>query len=182
MEDLALALLMYGVFPLWVAAGLADWGCHRSTGIEHTSGLHENHLHLLMFAEIGVGMAAFAWLEVNAAVLAIVAAVFAVHEFTVYRDLHYTVPVREVAPVEQMVHSVLEMLPLLSLALLCVHAWPQALAMLGLGHEAADWALRAKAQPLPRGYLVGAIAGSGLLNGVPLVEEWWRCRRVGRAR
>ena len=65
MAETARHLLMYGLLPLWIAAGLADWACHRRTGIERTSGLKENLLHLLMFGEIGVGMAAVALLEIN---------------------------------------------------------------------------------------------------------------------
>ena len=38
-QDAARWLLMYGVMPLWIVAGLADWWCHRRTGIERTSGL-----------------------------------------------------------------------------------------------------------------------------------------------
>lgn len=43
-------LLLDGVLPLWVAAGLADWACHWRTGIEHTAGLAESAFHWLMFS------------------------------------------------------------------------------------------------------------------------------------
>jgi hypothetical protein len=165
MQEPARLLLMYAVLPLWVAAGLADWLCHRATDIPHTSGLKENLLHLVMFAEIGVGMFAVAFLEIDAAVLLIVLVVFIVHELTVYWDLHYSTPLRRVGPFEQMVHSVLEILPLLSLALLVVIAWPQL----------DDWSLRLKAQPLPASYLAGAAALVFLFNGLPLLQESWSC-------
>jgi hypothetical protein len=165
MQEPARLLLMYAVLPLWVAAGLADWLCHRATDIAHTSGLKENLLHLVMFSEIGIGMFAVAFLEIDAAVLAIVLAVFIVHELTVYWDLHYSTPLRRVGPFEQMVHSVLEILPLLSLALLVVIAWRQL----------DDWSLRLKTQPLPAGYLAGAAALVIAFNGLPLVQETWSC-------
>jgi hypothetical protein len=180
MQEPARFILMYLVFPLWVAAGLADWACHRRTHIETTSGLKENLLHLLMFGEIGLGMVAVALLEVNAAVLLIVLVVFAVHELTVYWDLHYTTPLRTVGPFEQMVHSFLELLPLLSLALLAATAWPQALALVGLGAEPADWSLRAKAQPLPALYLMGALLATALFNVLPYLQETWACWRARR--
>jgi hypothetical protein len=170
MQESAPFILMYLVFPLWVAAGFADWACHRRTRIEQTSGLKENLLHLLMFGEIGAGMAAVALLEINAAVLSFVAAVFVVHELTVYWDLHYTTPLREVGPFEQMVHSFLEILPLLSLALLAVMGWPQA----------TDWSLRAKAEPLPPSYLVAGLLSSALFNALPLLQETWMCWRARR--
>jgi len=165
MQEPASLLLMNVVLPLWVAAGLLDWLCHRAADIAHTSGLKENLLHLVMFGEIGAGMAAVAFLEIDGAVLLIVMAVFALHELTVYWDLHYSTPRRHVGPFEQMVHSVLEILPLLSLALLAVIAWPQW----------SDVSLRAKAQPLPSAYLAGAAAFVAVFNGLPLLQETWAC-------
>src|SRR4051812_33597407 len=110
MPEQALFILLYVVFPLWVVAGFADWACHRRTGIALTSGLKENLLHLLMFAEIGAAMVAVALLEINAAVLVLVFTVFLLHELTVYWDLHYSTLLRDVGPFEQMVHSFLEIL------------------------------------------------------------------------
>ncbi|MES3002217.1 MAG: diguanylate cyclase [Pseudomonadota bacterium] len=178
MQDAARFILMYLVFPLWVVAGFVDWACHRRTDIAHTSGLRENLLHLLMFAEIGVGMLAVALLEVNAAVLLIVTLVFIVHELTVYWDLHYTSPLRRIGPFEQMVHSFLELLPLLSLALLAVMAWPQALALVGAGNVPADWTLRPKSDPLPGSYLVAGFLAAALFNGLPLLQETWSCLKA----
>ena len=175
MADAARAILMFLVFPLWVAAGLADWICHRRTAIERTSGLKENLLHLLMTAEVGLGMLAVALLEINAAVLLMVFAVFIVHELTVYWDLHYSTPLRQVRPFEQMVHSFLEILPLLSLLLLAAAQWDQARALFGFGSGAADISLRPKAEPLPPAFLAGGALAALLLNGVPLLEETWRC-------
>src|SRR5438105_14887226 len=118
MQDAAAFMLMFIVYPVWVAAGLADWHCHRRTGIAITSGIEENILHWLMYAEIGIGMLAVAFLEIDAAVLAIVLAVFVAHEATVYWVLNYSTTKRDVGPVEHMVHSFLELRPLVSSALL----------------------------------------------------------------
>jgi hypothetical protein len=35
----AQAVLMYFVLPVWLAAGFADYLCHRATCIETTSGI-----------------------------------------------------------------------------------------------------------------------------------------------
>ena len=171
-------ILMYLVFPLWLAAGLADWVCHRRTGIAQTSGLKENLLHLLMFAQMGLVWAAVALLEINAAVLLLVAGVFLLHQLTVYWDLNYSTMLRDVGPFEQMVHSFLEILPLLALAMLAAMAWPQAQALAGLGAEAADWSLRAKQQPLPLPYVAGALSLMLAFNTVPLFQETWACWRA----
>lgn len=181
MPEAARTILLYLVFPLWVLAGLLDWTCHRRTGIERTSGLKENLLHLLMTAEVGLGMLAVALLEIDAAVLLLVLMVFLVHELTVYWDLHYSTPLRPVLPFEQMVHSVMEMLPLLSLALLASMQWDQARALFGLGPAAADFSLRLKSDPLPPAYLAGALAAAVVFNGVPLLEETWRCWKARRS-
>jgi hypothetical protein len=171
MQDAAVFLLMYVVFPLWVAAGLADWACHVRTGIAQTSGLKENALHWLMFAEIGVGMIAVAFFEIDTAVLAIVLAVFLVHEATVYWDLHYSTMIRDVGPFEQMVHSFLELLPLASLALLAVIAWPI---------ETFDASLRLKDKPWSQVYVACAIAATVLFNALPLAQETVACLRARR--
>lgn len=173
---------MYVVFPLWVAVGFADWACHRRSRIAETSGLPENLLHLLLFAQMGVGITAAALLEINAAVLALGLALFLVHEVTVYWDLHYSVPRRRVGPFEQMVHSFMEILPLGALALLAAFAWPQALALAGLGEARADWSLRWKEQPLSPQALLGGAALAALFNAAPLLQETWSCARAARER
>jgi hypothetical protein len=43
--------LLYFVIPVWIAAGLADWLCHRATDIERTAGPAESLLHLLVLAK-----------------------------------------------------------------------------------------------------------------------------------
>ena len=168
MQDAALWILMMLVYPLWVAAGFADWCCHRATDIARTSGLKESLMHWLMFAEIGVGMLAVVLLDTNGALLLIVALVFVVHEATVYWDLDYTTVLRDVAPFEQMVHSFLELLPLVSLALLAVAAGPQW----------DELALRTRAQAWPAGYLATAFGLALVFNVLPLLQELWSCWRV----
>jgi hypothetical protein len=163
--DAGALVLMYGVFPLWVAIGLADWACHRASGIERTSGLRENLVHWLLFGEIGLGLLAVVLLELNGAVLAFAAAVFLAHELTVYLELRYTVARREVRPIEQMVHSFMEILPLVALAVLAVMAW----------ERIGEFGIAFRREPVPPGYLVGAGAASLLLNVLPLAEETWRC-------
>ncbi|HEY0822946.1 MAG TPA: diguanylate cyclase [Ramlibacter sp.] len=177
-EQAARLLLMYAVVPLWIVAGLVDWWCHRRTAIERTSGLPENLFHWLLFAQAGAALAAVGLLEVNAAVLLLVFAAFLAHEATTFVELRYTVPRREVRPFEQMVHSFMELLPLLVLALLAVMAWDQALALFAAGEP--DLALHAKAQPWPPAYLLSVAGAVLVLNVLPLAEEGVRCLRARR--
>lgn len=179
-EDAARLLVMYAVVPSWIAAGLVDWLCHRRTRIEHTSGLPENIFHWILLAEGGVALLAAALLEVTAAVLLLVFAAFLAHEVTTYVELRYTAPRREIRPFEQMVHSFMELLPLLLLALLAVMEWDQVLAL--AGRAVPDFSLQAKDRPWPVGYLLGMAAAVLVLNVLPLAQESLRCLRGRRAR
>jgi len=172
-QDGARLVLMFGVVPLWILAGLADWWCHRRTAIERTSGLRENLFHWLLFAEAGIALAGVAVLQVNAAILVLVFAGFLAHELTTYIELRYTVPRREVRPLEQMVHSFMEILPLLLLALLAVMGWDR------LADGAwRDLAPRVTRTPWPPAYLAAIAAAVLLLNVLPMAEEARRCWRA----
>jgi hypothetical protein len=172
----AQAVLMYGVIPLWIAAGVADWACHRSTAIERTSGLPENLLHWLLLAEGGLVLLAVALFEVDAAVLLIAFAGFLAHELTTYLELRYTVEKRQVRPVEQMVHSFMELMPLAILALLALMRWDQVLALFDAGTP--DFGLAMKAPAWPPAYLAATGLAVLVLNVLPMVEETVRCVRA----
>jgi hypothetical protein len=176
MENAAELLLMFVVIPVWIAAGLLDWWCHRRTAIERTSGWPENAFHWLLFAEAGVAVLAVGLLEIDAAVLLLVCTAFLAHEVTTFIELRYVVPLRRVGPLEQMVHSFMEILPLAMLALLAVMQWDQVQALTGAG--VADFSLRAKEHPWPAGYLLGVAAAVLLFNILPLAEEGVRCWRA----
>ena len=175
MDRAAELLVMVGVVPLWIAAGVADWACHRRTRIGQTSGLRENAFHWLLLAEGGVALLVTALLEITAGALLLVLASFLLHELTTWAELRYTVPRREVRPIEQMIHSVMEQLPLLLLALLAVTGWGEVEALVGAGTP--DFGLRLKAQPWPPAYLAGMAAAVLLLNVLPIAEETVRCLR-----
>lgn len=175
-------LLLYFVVPLWLAAGVADWLCHRRTHIQDTSGPKESLIHLLMLVEMGVPVLAALLLEITAAVLALMVAAFVLHEATALWDVRYSSSRRTVTPIEQHIHSFLEIVPLMGLAFVAVLHWPQMLALLGLGPESADWGLRPKRDPLAPGYVVAVLTAVGLFEALPYGEELWRCLRARRDR
>jgi hypothetical protein len=164
MHQTATFLLMYAVLPLLIVAGFVDWLCHRATAIEDTSGLAENAVHWLMFVQVGSALAAVAFFEINVTVLLWVGFVFVLHEVTVWLELRYTVDKREVRPIEQVVHSFMEMLPLVAFALLFVIASPSE-------------GLRLRRAPWPEGYVFYAALGVLWFNIIPLAEETIRCWR-----
>ena len=65
-------LLMDFVVPLWIAAGTADWICHRRVHIEDNAGVKESLLHLLMLGELGIPVCAVLLLQVNALIIFII--------------------------------------------------------------------------------------------------------------
>jgi hypothetical protein len=176
--DAPRAALMYFVIPVWIAAGLADWACHCATDVEHTGGVPESLLHLLMMAEMGVPSLAGLFLEINAPVFVIMLGAFLAHEVTAFWDVRYATMLREVTPIEQHVHSFLELMPLLALALSAVSHPAQFASLFGFGEAAPDTGLRLKRAPLPKPYVVAVLAAIAAFNTLPFLEELWRCIRA----
>jgi hypothetical protein len=172
------SILMYFILPLWLAAGFADYLCHRAAHIERTSGVKESALHLLQFAEMGIAILAAMFLEINALVILIMIACFFLHEATALWDLSYASGTREVGPIEQHIHSFLEMLPLMGLLMIIVLYWPQFLSLLGL--EPASFDIRLKEPPLPITYVATVMALVLLFEVLPYLEELWRTARGRR--
>ncbi|MFE2104062.1 diguanylate cyclase [Streptomyces sp. PTD9-10] len=177
-EDASRRFLLYGVLPLWVVPGLADWWMHRRTRIEHTSGTKESAVHALMMTEAGIPVVMGLLARVNPLVLTVMGGAALAHGATAVYDVSLAVGEREVRPIEQHVHSFLEVLPLTALAFTaCLHA-DQVRSTLRGGPGAQDWRLLPKDHPLPAAYLAG-LAGvivSGVV--VPYTEELLRCLRA----
>lgn len=171
-------MLMYFVLPLWLLAGLADYLCHRASDIEHTSGAKESVLHLLLFAEMGAPVLAAIFLEINALIIAVMIVCFLLHEATSFWDVSYASKRRIITPVEQHVHSFLEMLPLMGLLPIVVLHWGQFLSLFGLGNEPASFALKLKQNPLPWSYVVAVLVAVALLELLPYIEELIRGLRA----
>ncbi|MBG0799846.1 diguanylate cyclase [Methylocystis sp. L43] len=181
-QDPTLLVLMYFVVPVWLMAGFADWLCHRATNIETTSCAKESVLHLLLFAEVAGPFLAALLLDINALVLAFMIVMFFVHEATTLWDLSYAVNLREITPIEQHVHSYLEMMPLMGLLLVAARHWPQFLALFGFGDEAARFDIALKVPPLPPAYIFSAVAAALLFAVLPYTEELWRGLRANNGR
>jgi ABC-type microcin C transport system permease subunit YejE len=167
----AQAVLMYFVLPLWLAAGFADYLCHRATSIETTSGWKESLLHLLQLVEMAIPTLAAIFLEINALVILIMIVCLLAHEATAIWDVSYAYRRREIKPIEQHVHSFLEMLPLMGLLIVVTLHWHQFLALVGLGEENADLGLRLKQPPLPWVYVSVILFLVLLLEVLPYLEE-----------
>jgi hypothetical protein len=173
--------LLYGVMPIWILAGFADWLCHRHTNIYGTSGPKESLIHLAMLAEATVPLLLCLLLEINALILLIVIGFWILHLFTSHWDIHYAAGRREIMPIEQHIHCYLETMPFMAMVLLFILHWPQLASLGGLGPQAADFSLRWKESPLPVSYTVGLIGVVILFEGLPYLQEF-ACGIVSRRR
>jgi hypothetical protein len=154
-------VLGFGVLPAWLAAGGADWWCHRRTHIEASSGPRESTLHLLLFLEIMVPAMLALWLEINALLLALMAAGVILHMATSWLDTRFSQSRRHIGALEQQVHSWLEMLPVFALVLLALLHAP-AIAE-------PRWGLEPRELPVPTSWRTAILAG--FVAGLALILE-----------
>lgn len=177
MEIIAEAFILYIAIPLWMLAGIGDWWCHRATKIESSSGIHESILHSMQLAEMGLPIVAALLFEINALVLLVAITAWLIHDATALWDVTYAHKRRYLSPIEQHIHSFLELIPLFILILLCMLNREQLFALLGVGAINADFSLSPKQQPLAPGYLAAVFASVFFLLILPYGEELVRCYR-----
>jgi hypothetical protein len=120
-----------------------------------------------MFIEVGVPLVAVLFLDVNAGIILLMIGSFLVHEATALWDVSYATTARSVTPIEQHVHSFLEMIPLMAIVAIVGMHWGQFLALFGLGDEPARFALVRKAEPLPMLYVAVVFAAVVLFEFLP---------------
>lgn len=170
--------LLYFVPPIWLAAALADWLCHRRSRIEETAGVKESLIHILMQAEMGAPILATVFLEITSPVILLGIAAFLIHEGTVHWDLRVAASRREITPTEQIVHSFMEMMPLVGLWLVSMLREDELRALIGISARSPDFSLRLKGDPLPATYRTALLGAIALIGGVPYVEELSRTARA----
>lgn len=171
--------LLYAVIPAWLCAGLADWACHRATDIESTGGTKESLLHVAQLSEVGLPLLLALFFEINALIIATMIGGLVLHQATAMWDVRWANATRTVPPIEQHVHSVLEMAPIMVFAGLAILNWPAVLDLID-GRFCLTLAL--KEQPLPVPYLTALMLAVVAMGMVPYGEELLRCLRAGRFR
>jgi hypothetical protein len=147
--------LLYFLLPLWTAAGAADWLCHRASHIERTSGTKESIIHLLMISEIGAALWPGMLLQINSGIIALMISAYAAHQVTAMWDVRYASSLRRIAPIEQNLHSFLDMIPLMAVSFVIILHWPDFLALIGGGSHPADYSLRPKIGAIPSTRYIG---------------------------
>jgi hypothetical protein len=174
--------MLYLLLPLWFAAGVADYWCHRRACIETTSGLGESALHVLQAVQIGIALIAGLLFEINALVLVIMLLCVIAHTLTALWDSHYTASRRYISPFEQHIHSHLEYIPIVAVSLVAMLYWSQFAALFGAGAEPASLSLHRKAEPLQTRYLIMILVPVLLVHGALLGEEAFRSRHATAGR
>jgi hypothetical protein len=162
-EAVALAILTWIVYPLWLAAGLGDLWCHRRTSIEATAGPIESSLHVAQLAVVGLAVLAYLLLEISTAVLLAMAVLFALHSALAFTDVSYTDSRRHISALEQQVHAYMEVLPWTSLALIAI-LHPQAVTTV-------SWAVHRKQESLPGPVLAAVLVPAVLFAVIPVIAE-----------
>jgi hypothetical protein len=170
--------LLFFILPLWMLAGLTDYVLHKRTRIEETAGIKESVLHALQLGEAGLPVLLALLLEINALIILFMLIGLLLHEVTALLDVSYASSRRYVSPLEQHVHSFMEVLPLMALSFVTVMYWNQFAALFGLGPETPGFDLRSKSHPISWLYLAVLLLCSACFIVLPYAEELWRCFRA----
>lgn len=152
--ELLQSFVLIFVLPLWIVGGIADAICHRRSDIAHTAGTKESLMHLAQLLEMGFAVLLALFLRISALVILIMFAMWVLHHVTTYWDLKYASRTRGIGPIEQMVHSVLEMTPLFALAVICIAHRDELLPLVASGGMAA-FSFAWKDPPLPASTIAG---------------------------
>jgi hypothetical protein len=102
------------------------------------------------------------------------------HQATAMWDVNYAAALREVKPVEQHIHSVLEMMPLTGLLMVVALHWEAFIALFGLAPPKFGLAL--KLESLPWIYIMIMMGLTLVFEVLPYMEELLRGMRHARQR
>lgn len=179
-EVLILNFILFVILPLWGLSGLADWWCHKKSGIEKTSGLKESLIHALMGAQIGIAFVLGIFFELTVLTYLIMFVILVVHEFIAHWDVSYSSPKRKITIWEMHAHNYLGTIPLYLFALISVLGWEITKKTVTL-----QWSdsLYFKIRDTPIGgahYYVAYGIFITVVCGFPYVSEVLRCWRHDR--
>lgn len=166
--------LLYLALPMWVIFGFLDYLCHRATRIETTSGLRESVLHAVMGIQVGLAIFVGLFFDINVLVFLIMLVVLISHEVVAHYDVKLAGHAREITIWEMHVHSFLEVIPFMIMAMVVILRWDIFLNLVTF-----RWAgqMSLTLNPQDTGYILRyhlLVMGLGLL---PYTEELFRCWR-----
>lgn len=126
--------LPYLGYLVWLGAGSCDFLCHRRTDLANTSGVAESSLHLTQLALIGAGILSVLVFEMNKTMAVVTFALVIAHAVVGYMDTRSAFGRRTILPLEQHIHSLLDMAPPIAWTWLIAAKWPSI--------TVSDWSLR----------------------------------------
>lgn len=169
--------LAYGAYLLWLVAGLGDFLTHWRTDLPHTSGVAESATHLLQLALLGIAVVLALACEINQATASLLLALVLAHAGVGYWDTRIAFRRRRVLlPIEQHIHSVLDMAPIVGFAWVMVSTWPAA--------TSGGWTLHLRQPALPGVVWLAVLVPAVMLTVVPALLEFaaaWMVARRARA-
>lgn len=119
MGDIVHQLLRH-IALVWIAVWFLDWICHLRSRIETTSGLQESVHHVLQLGLVGVGVALAFILRPSLPLVFVLSVLWAMHEWLAWRALEISQGQRAILPVEHLLHSFKDILPLCAICLVAV--------------------------------------------------------------
>lgn len=162
-------------YLVWLAVGLGDFLAHRRTDLPRTSGVPESIMHLLQLALLAAAVMVGLVFEIGPASAGAMLALVLLHAIVGYIDTRIAFEKhRVVAPLEQHIHSVLDMAPPIAFAWLVITTWPAAVA--------GEGALALRDPALPASVWMMFLLPPVLLCVVPALIEFRAAWRVRRAR
>ena len=157
--------LAYCAYLVWLAAGLGDFLCHWRTDLPHTSGVAESITHLLQLALLAIAVVLALALEVGPGSALLLLALVIAHAVVGYIDSQIAFRTRRmVKPVEQHLHSVLDMAPLIGFTWLLITTWPASID--------AGWTLQLRQPALPVELWLAMLVPPVVLCVVPALLEF----------
>lgn len=163
--------IAYACYIAWLLAGFTDFMLHRRTDLPHTSGLYESAFHLLQLALIGAAVASCLLFEMGRTLAVLLAALVSLHAVCGYLDTRWAFGRRVLSPIEQHVHSVLDMAPIVGLGWVIVATWPAAIT--------GGWNLQLRQPALDSRVWFAVLLPALLLCVVPALLEFraaWKAR------
>lgn len=138
-------------YLVWLLAGSVDFLLHRRSDLAHTSGLAESSLHGIQLGLLGLAVLAWLAFAPGLGLTLVLGALVLAHALVGYADTRVAWPRRSITPLEQHVHSILDLAPWIALG--CI-VWGQGGQARGNG-----WGLQPDPAPLPLWALLLAPAG-----------------------
>jgi len=119
----------YGGYLAWLLAGSGDFFCHRRTHLATTSGIAESAAHLVQLALLALAIVLGLALRPSVGLLVSLGVLVVMHAIVGYVDTRTAFSKgRVILPVEQHLHSILDMAPIIGYAVYAAWAWPEASA------------------------------------------------------